>query len=126
MLSFLYNSVTLSMLISVCLFQNEWLEMRVNIGWVFFGLSGLLFLLQLVIHPLRKFCATFTASALSLVISCSGILLLLDSESVRIIPASIIREGLMINRVPFAAINTAMIAFAVIGLLLILLRRDRK
>ncbi len=126
MIAILYNSVTLSMLISVCLFQNEWLEMRVNIGWVFFGLSGLLFLLQLVIHPLRKFCATFTASALSLVISCSGILLLLDSESVRIIPASIIREGLMINRVPFAAINTAMIAFAVIGLLLILLRRDRK
>ena len=126
MIAILYNSVTLSMLISVCLFQNEWLEMRVNIGWVFFGLSGLLFLLQTVIKPLGKFCATFTASALSLVISCSGIFLLLDSDSVKIIPASIIREGLMINRVPFAAINTAMIAFAVIGLLLILLRRERK
>ena len=126
MLSFLYNSATLSMLISVCLFKIEWLEMRVNIGWVFFGLSGLLFLLQLVIHPLRKFCATFTASALSLVISCSGILLLLDSESVKIIPASIIREGLMINRVPFATINAAMIAFAVIGLILIYVTRKRK
>ena len=126
MLAVFYNSVTLSMLISVCLFQNEWLEMRVNIGWVFFAVSGLLFLLQTVIKPLRKFCATFTASALSLVISCAGIFLLLDSESVRIIPASIIREGLMINRVPFVAINTAMIAFAVIGLLLILLRRENK
>ena len=126
MLALLYNSVTLSMLISVCLFKIEWLEMRVNIGWVFFGLSGLLFLLQLVIHPLRKFCATFTASALSLSVSCSGIFLLLDSESVKIIPASIIREGLMINRVPFAAINTAMIALAVIGLILIYVTRDRK
>ena len=126
MIAILYNSVTLSMLISVCLFLNEWLEMRVNIGWVFFALSGLLFLLQTVIHPLKKFCATFTASALSLVISCSGIFLLLDSESVKIIPASIIREGLMINRVPFAAINTAMIALAVIGLILIYVTRDRK
>ena len=126
MIAILYNSVTLSMLISVCLFLNEWLEMRVNIGWVFFGLSGLLFLLQTVINPLGKFCATFKASALSLVISCSGIFLLLDSDSVKIIPASIIREGLMINRVPFAAINAAMIAFAVIGLLLILLRRENK
>ena len=126
MLSFLYNSAALSMLISVCMFQNEWLEMRVNIGWVFFGLSGLLFLLQTVINPLGKFCATFKASASSLVISCSGIFLLLDSDSVRIIPASIIREGLMINRVPFAAINTAMIALAVIGLLLVLLRRENK
>lgn len=126
MLAIFYNSVTLSMLISVCLFKIEWLEMRVNIGWVFFGLSGLLFLLQTVIKPLRKFCATFTASALSLVISCAGIFLLLDSDGVKIIPASIIREGLMINRVPFAKINTAMIAFIVIGLLLILLRRERK
>ena len=126
MLSFLYNSVTLSMLLSVCMFLNEWLEMRVNIGWVFFGLSGLLFLLQAVIKPLGKFCAAFTASALSLVVSCSGIFLLLEPESVKIIPASIIREGLMINRVPFVAINTAMIAFAVIGLLLILLRRENK
>ena len=126
MIAILYNSVTLSMLISVCLFLNEWLEMRVNIGWVFFGLSGLFFLLQTVIKPLRKFCATFKASALSLVISCSGIFLLLDSESVKIIPASIIREGLMINRVPFAAINTAMIALAVIGLILIYVTRDRK
>ena len=114
----LYNSVTLTMLISVCLFQNEWLEMRVNIGWVFFGLSGLLFLLQTVINPLRKFCATFKASALSLMVSCSGIFLLLDSESVKIIPASIIREGLMMNRVPFATINTAMMIFAIAGLLL--------
>ncbi len=126
MIAILYNSVTLSMLISVCLFLNEWLEMRVNIGWVFFALSGLLFLLQTVIKPLGKFCATFKASALSLVISCSGIFLLLDSESVKIIPASIIREGLMINRVPFATINTAMIAIAVIGLILIYVARERK
>lgn len=126
MLALLYNSVTLSMLISVCMFLNTWLEMRVNIGWVFFGLSGLLFAIQIIIKPLGKFCATFTVSALSLVISCAGILLLLGSEGVRIIPASIIREGLMINRLPFATINTAMIAFAVIGLILIYVTRWRK
>lgn len=126
MLAILYNSVTLSMLISVGLFLNEWIEMRVNIGWIFFGVSGLFFLLQTVIKPLRKFCATFTASASSLIISCSGISLLLDTDSMKIIPASIIREGLMINRVPFATINAAMIAFAVIGLILIYVTRKRK
>lgn len=126
MLAILYNSLTLGMLISVCLFLNEWLEMRVNIGWIFFGLSGLLFLLQTVIKPLRKFCATFTVSVLSLIVSCSGILLLLDFESVKIIPASIIREGLMMNRIPFTAINTAMIIFSIAGLMMIFITRRRK
>lgn len=121
-----YNSAALSMLISVILFQNTWLEMRVNIGWVFFGLTIVLFLLQAMTKTLRKICGTFTASALSLVISCSGILLLLDSDSVKIIPASIIREGLMISRVPLAAINTAMIAFAAAGLMLIFFTASKK
>ena len=36
MIARLYNSITLGMLASVLMFQVTWLEMRVNIGWLFF------------------------------------------------------------------------------------------
>ena len=35
-----YNAALWSMLASVILFNNTWLEMRVNIGLVFFALTG--------------------------------------------------------------------------------------
>ena len=122
----LYNSLMWSMLMSVCLFRNTWLEMRVNLGWVFFGLTAILFMLQSVIKPLRRICGTFTASTLSLVISCLGLWLMLGYEGLKIIPASIIREGLMMNRISFSAINTAMIATAIIGLILTFMLRENE
>ena len=111
---------------SVCLFRITWLEMRINLGWVFFGLTALLFMLQSVIKPLRRICGTFAASTLSLVTSCLGLWLMLGCEGLKIIPASIIREGLMMNRISFSAINTAMIATAVIGWVLTFMLRENE
>ena len=51
---------------------------------------------------------------------------MLGYEGLKIIPASIIREGLMMNRISFSAINTAMIATAVIGWVLTFMLRENE
>ena len=116
MIACLYNAFALSMLLSVLMFMNTWLEMRVNLGWVFFALTAVIFIVQLSFRPLRKFCGTFTASIASALVSLSGMFLVLGSERMAVIPASIVREGIMQSRIPFATINTALMAIAVIGL----------
>ena len=116
MIACLYNAFALSMLLSVLMFMNTWLEMRVNLGWVFFALTAVIFIVQLSFRPLRKFCGTFTASIISALVSLSGMYLVLGSERMAVIPASIVREGIMQSRIPFATINTALMAIAVIGL----------
>lgn len=126
MIARLYNSITLGMLASVLMFQVTWLEMRVNIGWLFFGTVAVLFTLQTVIKPLRKICGTFTASALSLVVSCAGVYSVLGFGSMKIIPASIIREGIMQTRIPFSTINTAIIITAVVGLAVVFFSRKNE
>lgn len=120
-----YNACVLSMLISVVLFQNAWLEMRVNLGHVFFVLAVVLFAFQVLVKPLRKFCAEFKASVLCLAISSVGVWCMLGFERLQIIPASIIREGIMQHNLSFSAINTALIICAVTGLILAYLLRRR-
>ena len=105
------------MLISVILFQNTWLEMRVNIGWIFFGLIILLFLLQVCTKRLKKISATLAFSTLS---SSVSIYYMLGLERLKIIPASIIREGIMQNRIPFGTINILLIIITIIGWILTL------
>ncbi|MBQ7578266.1 MAG: hypothetical protein IJT21_08385 [Synergistaceae bacterium] len=119
MLARLYNSFVLGLLISVILSQNEWLEMRINIGWVFFALVIVLFLIMSVL----KIFSSFTASLVSVIISCAGIWYLTGSEGVKIIPASIIREGIMQRNISFEAINYALIAVIIAGLVLTFLFR---
>ncbi len=115
-----YNAYVWSMLISVILFQNTWLEMRVNIGWIFFGLIIMLFLLQVCTKRLRKIFATLAFSTISLLISSVNIYYILGLERLKIIPASIIREGIMQNRISFETINILLVIITVIGWFLIL------
>ena len=115
MFACLYNSLMWSMFISVCLFLDTWLEMRVNLGLVFFGLTLLLFLFQMFITPMRKFCATFEASTFSFVFACAGLWLVLGCERLKVIPASIIREGIMQTGLSFQDINIALLIIGVGG-----------
>lgn len=100
--------------------------MRVNIGWIFFGLIAVMFMIQILIKPLKKICGTFTASTLSLVISSLGLWFVLDYESLKIIPASIVREGIMQNRISFSTINMAIIAITVTGWIVTFILRENE
>lgn len=113
----LYNSLTLSMLVSVIISQNEWLDMRANMGWVFFCLIVILFVIQSSVKSFRGFCSTFAVSLACLAVSFAGMYLVLGHEGILVIPASIIREGLMQNRLTFSALNSALIVVALAGLI---------
>ena len=125
MLACLYNSLMFSMLISVLLFQNTWLEMRINIGCVFFTLVFFLFIIQVFNRNLRKICGTFSFAVFSFIASYMGIYFILGIDRLKIIPASIIRDGIMQNNIPFAYINYVMIAITFAGLSAVFFTRKK-
>ena len=113
-----YNALLWGLLLAVLLYQNTWLEMRVNLGWVFFGLALILFALQAGIRPLRRACGAWSVATASLIAVCAGCWLLLGPEGLPVVPASIIREGLMRPRLPFRVVNAALGVLIVGGWLL--------
>lgn len=116
MLACIYNALLWSMLISVVLSQNEWLDMRINTGIIFFAVSLVLTLL----FVLTKKFNTFKMSLLSLVITFAGLLYILGLEGLLVIPASIIREGLMQHNLSFRVINAALVGVIITGFVIIL------
>ena len=117
MIACIYNALLWSMLITVMLSQNEWLDMRINTGIIFFATALVLTLL----FVLTKKFNTFKMSLLSLVITSSGLLYILGLEGLLIIPASIIREGLMQHNLSFNVINIALAVAVITGFVIILL-----
>ena len=128
MLACFYNAALWGMFLSILLFRDPWLEMRVNMGWVFFALVLVLFALQWLIRPLRRLCANRTAATFSLIVVTTTCWLMLDAEQLEVIPASILREGLMMPRLSFRLLNFAMDTFVTLVWLLIEIvyrRRER-
>ena len=117
MLACIYNALLWSMLISVVLSRNEWLDMRINTGIIFFAIS----LVLTVLFVLTKKFNTFKMSLLSLVITFAGLLYILEPEGLLVIPASIIREGLMQHNLSFHVINAVLVGVIITGFVIILL-----
>lgn len=100
----LYNSFLWATALAVALFRITWLEMRVNLGWILFGLWAILFLCARLrgLRPGR----IVTGVSLAGAIGCC--MLLLGWERLFAVPALILREGLGINRTPVEMINVAL------------------
>ena len=123
----LYNAFLWSMVLCILLFQNLWLEMRVNLGVAFFALWALLFLLMAGTRPLRRVFGSLAGATFSLIAVPLLCWLLLGTERILSVPASIVREGLMQYRLPLDTIDLALGAATILGWLLIALapRRTR-
>ena len=83
----------------------------------------LAFVLTLVcslIKSLRRKCNSFAMCTLSLAIVSAGLFVLLGPEGLPVIPASIVREGIMQPRMHLDTVNYALIAFALGGWVLTL------
>lgn len=111
----LYNSFLFSLLISLTLFTSEWLEMRVNIGFVFFGLWLLVFIVLSILSR-KKLKLGFIFSLNNLIICFIVAFILYGLERLTIVPASIIREGLHMTSISFGVINIVITIFIVLGL----------
>ncbi|MBQ8692499.1 MAG: hypothetical protein IJ520_05070 [Synergistaceae bacterium] len=103
-----YNAALWSMLASVILFNNTWLEMRVNLGLIFFALTALIFIALRGLRLGKKF------ALLSLIFISLTCWLILGSDGIAIIPAAIIREGLGLA-LSLNYINYIIYAFLILG-----------
>lgn len=127
----LYNGFIISMLVSVLCFQNEWLEMRVNVGQIGFAAMILFYLFVFAFERRRgnvqlKEMFGIRKSLLNLAVCISGVYALLGAQRIAALPAAIIREALYLRKVPFTQINTGILIILAGGLLIIMLSERKK
>lgn len=112
-----FNASLWGMVIALAFNRWTWLEMRFNIGWIFYGVWLVLF--AILLWKARKplglaFSAINTAACAVLsTFLCGGL------AQVRMIPACLIREGLHQSQWSIEALNICMIAFVVVCLIAI-------
>ena len=126
----LYNGFIISILVSVLCFQNEWLEMRVNVGHIGFA-SMILFYLSVLLYEKRTGNMQIEKnfgirnSLINIAVCSAGLYILLGGQRIAALPAAIIREAIYLRKVPFAQINAGILIILTGGLLMIMLS-DRK
>jgi hypothetical protein len=120
-----YSSVIIALFLACLSFKSVWLEMRVNIGLlvpvyaavvftaIWFALKG-----HARIKGKHKLLAVGNLIATGM-----ASIMVLGPESIKVVPAAIIREGLGLIHTRFLYINLALCAFIVAGLILILVQR---
>lgn len=119
----LLNSALWGMVIALAFNKWTWLEMRFNIGWIFYGTWIVLFVL-LMWRKRKPFSFAFSCinAALCAIVSfalCGGV------KQMLMIPACLVREGVHQVQWNIAAVNVGMLLFIVVFLSVIALL-DRK
>lgn len=115
-LSIIFNSFLWSIVISITIFNNTWIEMRVNVGLVLFLCWATIFIVGVIIRCQwrLRFCI------INFVICMIYSLILLGGERLKVVPAAIIREGLGFTNISFSIINITVSIFITLLFLLIL------
>lgn len=117
MISIIFNSILWAMAIALSCFKSEWLEMRVNIGYIFFASALTLSLILFIAlkKKSRKLNLKFTLIN-SIIMFFYGIFLY-GFKRIQIVPASIIREGIHQTRIPFSTINNVILIVLICGII---------
>jgi purine-cytosine permease-like protein len=117
----MFNSFIIGLVISTLAFQSEWLEMRMNIGY-FIPITMILALIGYFLQSKRypRFNhLSLMATIANIFISSAICAAVLGFERLLIVPAAIIRELLLLTKIPFDRINIGLILLMIIGLLVI-------
>jgi len=127
----LYNSFIWGMLAAVMAFQNTWLEMRMNIGYIIPLLMALVFLLVLVIGALRheyKFVdrLNLKSTVVNLIVCSIAAFIVLGFDRLAIVPAAIVREGIKATGISFSIINAIIVTVLLLGTVALALNERQK
>ena len=117
-LNIIYNSFLWALVIASTSFKSEWLEMRVNIGYIFFA-SFILLSVILIAIPRRKqlkISGAFTTA--NLFVCTIYAMILYGFQRLKVVPASIIREGMHMNKISFSVINGVLLIIIILGFVL--------
>lgn len=124
-LKIMYNTFLWALVFAITCFKSEWLEMRVNVGYILFIAFGLLTVILTVYLRKKDLQLNFKFTIINIVICFIYGNFIYGFKRLQVVPASIIREGINMTRVPFSKINMILSIILILGLLLILLS-DRK
>ncbi|MDR1017528.1 MAG: hypothetical protein LBM02_02370 [Lachnospiraceae bacterium] len=104
-----YNSLVLSLAIGVILFNNVWLQMRVNIGTIFFAVFFLLLVIGSIFVIKKKINLHYFVTITITIISILVVFMILGFTRLQVVPAAFIREGLHLPSLSFQLINYTLI-----------------
>lgn len=121
----LYNSIVIALLLAFISFRSVWLEMRVNVGLLVPIYTAAIFLIfMFALRKKRGFSGKYKVfTVVNLLVTGIASTLVLGIQSMGVVPAAIIREGLKMAHTKFSYINIALCVFLAAGLLIILVQR---
>ena len=125
-INIIYNSFLWAMVIAITSFKSEWLEMRVNIGYIFFGAFLVITLILSLISRRKQLKLNGVFTILNLFLCTGYALILYNFQRLKVVPASIIREGIHKNKIPFSTINFILLVIIVLGLVMIIISKISK
>lgn len=124
-LRIMYNTFLWALVFAITCFKSEWLEMRVNVGYVLFIAFVILTAMLSIYLRKKDLQFNFKFTIINLVICFVYGNFIYGFKRLQVVPASIIREGINMTRLPFSKINMILLIILILGLLLILFS-DRK
>lgn len=128
-LKIIYNSFLWAMTAATLCFKNEWLQMRVNTGFIFFGLFAVLSVVFCMIFRKKEVRFNWLFTLCNLVVCTLVGLLAYGFDRMKVVPAALLREGIHQTRIPFAQINTVLLGCTLAGAIVIVavdLLKNRK
>lgn len=117
----IYNSFLWGLLLATLLFNDTWLQMRVNIGYLFFASWLLLVIIWYLVTRHRSVKSGWLTIINTVLVSVVA-LVFEGTANLLVVPAALIREGLNLESVSFSAINLILVVIILIGLLLSIVR----
>lgn len=117
----LFNSMLWAMAIALSCFKSEWLEMRVNIGYIFFASTIILSIVFFIIYKKNKLKFSLKFTLINTIATSIYGIILYDLQRIQIVPACIIREGVHQTKLPFSLINKITLTIIICGIIIIIL-----
>lgn len=115
-----YNSFLLSLTIATLCFSNDWLQMRVNTGYIFGALLVVFIVVFYVFDRKKNFVPGWKFTTGNLIICTVIGLVLYGWRRMQVVSAALIREGLGQRTLPFSVVNRVLCVVVVVGLGVIL------
>ena len=112
-----YNTALWGMTISMLLGMWAWLAMRINMGWICYGLWLVLFI---IFGFIRKRACGWKFTCVNMAVCAAINLVVFGVDKLKILPAARVREGIMMYTLNLGLVNTFIMAFLVIGFALVL------
>lgn len=116
----MYNAFLWALVITITCFKSEWLEMRVNMGYILFVTFIVLTVILSIYLRKKNLQLNFKFTIINLVICFVYGNLIYGFKRLQVVPASIIREGINMTRLSFSTVNMVLLIISILVLLLIL------